>query len=260
MQYTDLTAALQNYLEAAPVGQAPTQDFTSALSVIINNAELRIYRDIEFLALRGTGVATATAGNRLIDLLTTASIDIGRVVSGGTTVKSATAYPNPVRLESASVEVTPFGQSSPLTIQLEPASIDFIDAVWPNQQATAAPAYGSAFFCLLSDSYLVIAPTPDVAYPLVLTGIWRPAPMSAANPTTWLGEEAADLLFAACMCEASAFIRNFGAQSDDPRMAMSWEATYAFHKAGAENEERKRRGLPTAPMPPGAPAPMPTPG
>ena len=56
------------------------------------------------------------------------------------------------------------------------------------------------------------------------------------NTTTWLGDNVPDLFFCACMVEAAGWMQNFGAQSDNPQMALSWEARYA-----ERSEERRCR-------------------
>ena len=45
--------------------------------------------------------------------------------------------------------------------------------------------------------------------------------------------------------------RNFGAQADDPKQALSWEGTYQSLKDACAFEEARRRGLaPNFPRPP----------
>lgn len=246
MQWPDLTAAIQNWLEEGGVGAATTADFTAAVPVIVNNAELRIYRDCDFLATRGQNSTVAVVpGYRTFQLsaLTGQQID-------GTTV----AYPQPVIVEGIAL-VTPAGLSPPsgTMVPFIPASLDFIDFIWPMENFMASPALGSSYYAMLNDQTVVLAPTPDAAYQVVVTGLWRPAPMSSANPTTWLGTYASDLLFAACMIEGHGWIQNFGAQAENPQASLSWQQTYQQHWLGIVNEERRRKGLSLMPpdaMPP----------
>jgi hypothetical protein len=108
---------------------------------------------------------------------------------------------------------------------------------------------------MVDDQTGVLAPVPDAAYTLRVTGLWRPAPMSATNPRTWLGDNLSDLMFAAVMLEVMAYQRDFGAQADNPQAALSWEAEYQFRLHGAKREEALRKGLPVGqpPAPPGPP-------
>ncbi len=249
MNWTDLTAALQNWLEQGGVGAATTADFTAALPVIVNNAELRIYRDCDFLATRGQNSSlVVVAGSRQISL---AAIT-GQQIDGTTA-----AYQQPVIVEGIGL-VTPagLGPAFGITVPFIPASLDFIDFIWPQQYFSAPPVLGSSYYALLSDQTVVLAPTPDAAYQVVVTGLWRPAPMSSSNPTTWLGTYASDLLFASCMIQGHAWIQNFGAQAENPQASLSWQQVYQQHWLGVANEERRRKGLPLMPpdaMPPSMP-------
>jgi hypothetical protein len=239
--WTTISQALQLYLEEAPVGGQTTAEFQAALPIMVSNAELRIYRDIPFLAERGSNTSgTFTIGNRQFNL----SSLTGQTISDGTAV----AYPQPVSVEGIGAVVS--GE----TVWFLRASLDWIDFVWPLPTQTAAPVLDSAYYAALSDIEIVVAPTPDEAYKAVVVGTWRPMPMSATNETTWLGTYLPDLFHDACMCEGEAYIRNYGAQADDPRAAMSWESTYASRLAPARAEEARRRGIP---WPPAGAAPPP---
>lgn len=255
MQWPDISSALQNYLEAAPVGQSPTPDFTAAIPVIVNNGELRIYRELDFLATRGTNVSLiCTPGSRQLLLGSLTSnpaftlddpylglLDAGNVIGDGTPTNPMvggfiTAYPYPVVVQRIGLLV------GSAWVPLAEVSLDFLDLIWPNTTQVGVPSPGFGYFAMLDHATALIAPTPVSAYRTQVVGTWRPVPMSAANPETWLGDNLSDLFFAACMVEASAFIRNFGAQSDDPRMAVSWETHYQALKAAALEEEQRRKG------------------
>jgi len=43
------------------------------------------------------------------------------------------------------------------------------------------------------------------------------------------------------MCSAAGYMRDYGSQADDPRMAMSWEQQYAQRLASANKEEMRRK-------------------
>jgi hypothetical protein len=125
------------------------------------------------------------------------------------------------------------------------ASLDIINMIWPSQSVTLDPSeadYIGRYWCLADDHTLVFSPTPPAAYTAAITGTFEPTPISAANPTTYLSMVYPALLEAACMVFLTGgLLRNFGAQADDPRMALSWEQTYKTLIAGAQLEEQRRR-------------------
>ena len=71
---------------------------------------------------------------------------------------------------------------------------------------------------------------------------WRrgPSTSSASNTSTYLSNYLSDLFFAGCMVSASGYLRNFGSQSDDPRMAVSWKGEFAERLASARTEELRK--------------------
>lgn len=139
-------------------------------------------------------------------------------------------------------------------------SDDFIRRAWPVPTMTAAPSLtyqGGRYWATPDTTNILVAPTPDGDYDVIVTGLYNPVPISETNSTTYLSTNYPDLLTAGCLVYlAGALTRNFGAQADEPKMAVSWEAQFQVLLAPARDEERRRRGLkPDMPMPP--PPPMP---
>ena len=62
----------------------------------------------------------------------------------------------------------------------------------------------------------------------------------AANARTHSEQQVAQL--AASMIEASAWMRDFGGMSDDPKMALSWESHYQTLLKSALEEEARKKG------------------
>jgi hypothetical protein len=207
-------------------------------------AELRIYRDLIMLCTRQQNTSlTTTAGSREIDLSSMTNADGGPII-----------VPEGLSL------ISPAGTTNPALgtrVQFTEASLDWIDYVWPVEATTMSPVgaewYGR-YWAMLDDHTMVISPTPDspsgALYTTEITGLFQPTPISAANPTTYLSTNYPDLLEVAILIFLSgALQRNFGAQSDDPRQAMSWETQYQTLVVPARGEERRRRGLdPDIPM------------
>lgn len=228
MNWNDLTQTyLQTYIE-----QVGSAEFQAVLPNLVGSAELRIYRECEFMATHGQNSSlNVTAGQRTLSLL-------------GMTGQTVGGYPvangYPVGIEGVSV-IEPFG-TFPRTggrYRLQPASIDFVDNMWPNEATTGIPQY----YTMLDHATMIIAPTPDQSYDVEISGSWRPAPMSPTQLNSWLGDNLPDLLFAAVMIEALGYQRDYGAQSDDPQNALSWKAQYDAAKASALTDETKRRGF-----------------
>lgn len=123
--------------------------------------------------------------------------------------------------------------------QLEPVSLDVIDMYYPTE---STPTGIGAYWAQRSDTSIVVGQTPDAAYIAEITGIFFPAAMSSTNVTTYIGTTYPQLLMAAAMYFMSGYQRDFGAQSEDPKMASSWKATYDYLLPSCIMEEKRRKG------------------
>jgi hypothetical protein len=246
MQWPDLVAQLSYYCQQ----EQPDASFTAATPTFVNHAELRCYRELDFAAASGQNTSLATTAlSKTVDL----TVTTGQTIHG-----TAVAYQFPVVVETLAARV------GNRWIPFQLTSLDWLDFVWPDETVSAPPVPGLAYYHMLDSQTARLAPVPDMIYPLRVTGTWRPAPMSADNPITWLGTYLPDLLFNAVMIEAMAYQRDFGAQSDNPQAALSWEAKYQDCKRNALREEALRKGLgpdfqPYAPAPLAHPPMMPAP-
>jgi len=203
----------------------PDGAFATLYPQATSYAENRIYREIPMLAEQAQDTSLVTvAGNRSIPLGDTAL---------------------PVIVPERVALITPVGATpdNGERVQFIPVSLDFIDMAWPDATITQAPARANAnYWALLNDHTAIIAPTPDNAYTVELTGLFQQAPISAGNQTTYLSTYYPELLTAACMVFlAGALLRNYGAQADEARMAQSWETQYELLKTAASAEELRRR-------------------
>lgn len=219
--YDQLVSSLTNLLQVDNSG-----DFANILPEIVDDAEQRIYREVNFLAERDedTSIIT-TSGVRTINL-------------------SSTALPC-VTVEQFALQVAGASSSDPVTIVpfQGPVSLDFINMVWPQRTVTRTPSlYTSCYWGMQDDQTVVLGPTPDASYTAVVTGVFRPLAMGPSNQTTYLGQFYPDLLLSACMVFSAAWQRDFGAESEDPRVGLSWEKHYQDEKQSAMEEEARRRG------------------
>jgi|SRR5262245_11988345 len=109
------------------------------------------------------------------------------------------------------------------------------------QRTAAPPGQLPLKWAPFDDEVILLGPIPGGIFQLECTGKARPANLSADNPTTWLWSNLGDFAFAAAMYFAAGYMRNFGAQADDPKMAVSWRDTYDKLLQGAEIEEIRRK-------------------
>lgn len=138
----------------------------------------------------------------------------------------------------------------------EKVSLDTIDFRYPSEKSnTGVPR----FWAMLSDSIVALGKTPDATYTVEVTGYFRPLPISASNMTTYIATNYPQLLQAAIAVVWTGYQRDYGAQSDDPKMALSWKSEYNDLIKGAIAEEKRRKGEnpDTATSAPVQPSPQP---
>ena len=207
--------------QSAVVTQIPTlttdPNFTTILPDAIDYAELSIYRDMDFLAMHGL----LSLGN------TTAHTNL-QAVPSGVVVLEALYY------GSSNVPVTP-------------ASQDYIRAVYAG--ATEGPPVCFAAIGAGSGTkwaggvQILLGPAPDTTYALTGYVTEREPPLSGSNTTTFISLNLPDLFWAASMIFFAGYNRNFGAQADDPRQAISWEHEYQRILKGSSQEEIRKKFL-----------------
>jgi hypothetical protein len=217
-----LGAALMDYTTyVSDIAQLMTvdasdPDFLAILTAIINAGEQRIYRELDFLATVVTDDSLTLAANaRKLTIPTDFIVvnAIGVITPAGATYET--------------------GELKPLT----PVSVDYINAVWPSTQGASVPTV----FAMLTQWDALIGPASDDAYAVHVIGTQRPEPLSAANSTTFLTQYLYDLFLASSMIFGAGYQRDFGAQSDDPRLAASWQQQYDALKTPALVEEARKK-------------------
>ena len=149
--------------------------------------------------------------------------------------------------------ITPATQTNPEIGTRNPATIadkSYLNLVYNSPTITGIPES----FAFLDENTLLFGPFPDANYTVEVIGTYRQPGLSSMNTTTWISTNIPDLLLAASMVFMSGFMKNFGAQSDDPKMAVSWESQYQTLRdsVGVEDAMRKFKAtgytsdLPTA--------------
>ncbi len=215
LTYTTYVSSLANLLVV------PDNDtgFQTVLPNIIDDAELRMYRDLDLLnTVTRDETAALVAGNRNFNLPSTngtfvVAKEFNVITPAGTAADSGTRN------------------------SLVPATAEMLDVLYPSVNGSTVPQY----FAMLSQSSILVGPWPDAAYTVEVVGTIRPIALSSTNTTTLLSVYFPDLLIAASMVFAAGYQRNFGAAVDDPKMAPTWESHYQSLLAGAMKEEDRKR-------------------
>lgn len=197
---------------------------------MLNYAELRIQRDIDFLQARSANTYALAAGQNILsvpinDFLILETFEVTQN-SGSTVVNS-----------------TP----------LIPVSKEFIQ----NCFAGAASANTPRYFAMYGDTFgdgantsvnVLLGPTPNFAYPVRVTGVIRLPSLSqfdTAGPAdtsyTYISQFLPDMLIMASMIYISAYQRNFSATSDSPDMGLSYEKQYQALRLGSISEENRKK-------------------
>jgi hypothetical protein len=219
--YSTFQTALAQMM-AVPNANVAAPNFVLILPTIIDYAEQRLYRDLDLLN------ATLTINSALTALTRVQSL------------APATGLPILI-LENFNVFDTEGDR-----IQLYPTSREWIDSIYGGPSTAALPR----FFGMLDDQDVILGPWPDQPYACEFIGKFRPIPLYNAPPPTggaagsqmtYLTTVLPDLFLAAAMVSASGYQKNFGAQQDNPQMAVSWEAQYGTLLMSAKLEEMRKK-------------------
>lgn len=209
----DLLILLATITDATSATPSVDPNFNTILPRAIEYAEQRMYRELDLMQTFTTTTATTTANVRSV------------AIPGNLIVLNSLYLITP----AGSVSTDANAQRN-ILLRTTPDALNFM---WPQGQVTGQlPKY----FATQSDTSVQIAPAPDAAYTLEFYGTVRPAPLSASNTTTILTTYLPDCFLACSMVFFSGYQRDFGAQSDDPKLAQSWETQYQTLKMSAGEE------------------------
>lgn len=235
LTYTSYVSQLTNLMSVA---SSTDPNFSTFLPGAIDYAEGRLYRDLDLLSVRVTDTSGAcSSGVRSLALSTAQGTFL--VIERLNLLTSAGA-PSSVATRN------------PLTF----VSPDVLDAVYPSAASTNTGL--PQWVARVSDTTVLFGPTPDAAYGVEVYGTQRPTPLSSGNSSTWLTANVPELFVDASMIFAAGFMRDFGAQSDNPQVAQSWESQYQALKQSANVDELRKKYQSVA-WSPQAPSPLATP-
>lgn len=212
LTYTTYVTTLANMA----VTSAADGNFLQILPSCIDYAEGRCYRDLDLLsAVVRDQSAVLTVNSRNFTLPVPASGPFN-IVDGMNVLVSGSRYP------------------------LTPASRDVIDMEWPSETASSSPSIPGKF-AMVTDQTVIVGPPPSSAYTVEVVGKVNPTPLSASTTTTYLTSYLPDMFLVASMIFISGFQKNFGAQSDDPRMSQSWESQYQLILRGVDSNSARTK-------------------
>lgn len=204
LTYTTYQATIANLMATQVTAAGFVQIFPSAADYANN----RIYREGDFLDMQVVDTGTVTANNRDFTLPSTFGKFLVVDQVNIFTPQGTTTTRNPVT----------------------PASLDLVNALWQSNTAASASTIPQWFAMndqqAGGDIVITFGPPPGANFTAEVIGSIMPAVISVSNPTTFLSTFMPEILIAATMVFMSGFQKNFGAQADDPKMAMSWETQY----------------------------------
>ena len=203
----------------------PTTDvnFQTAISMIIDDAEQRLYRELDLLA------------------------SITRNIAGTTTANSRFfRFPQHFVVSESMNIFTPSGNTTGMTGRrpLIPVSREWMDWVYPDDQACGC-CDGSfpEYYAMLTDQTVLLGPAPADALTIEIIGTIRPTPLSATNPTTYLTQYLPDLFMAESLIFGFGYLQDFGSMADNPQASMSWNQHYQdLWQSAMVEEGRKKYG------------------
>ena len=215
LNYTSFVADLANMI-VVPVSDP---NYEVALPNIIDDAEQRIYRELDLLSTIVRQTGPLVANNRNFTLPTTG----GRFVV----------------VEQMNV-ITPAGTTDPdlgTRNPMLPVSKEYLDVVYNSVSGAGVPS----LFAPISQQNWVLGAWPDAAYTVEVVGTIRPAPLSQSNPNTFLTDYLPDVFMSAALVYAAGYQLNFGAAADNPQAGVNWENHLMKLLESAKKEEFKKK-------------------
>ena len=197
--------------------------FLTILPQMIVYAELRMYRDLDFLFTSGSTTAySLTKGSRILNV-------------------NADTFPYGTLVVPEQINVLVGSNDPDLAdrVPLLPTTKEFLDAVYGSGAVAnrGVPQYWVPF----DDYTFLVGPYPDDSYTVELIGTYRPESLSATNTETFISKNLPDIMIMASMVYISAYQRNFGRMNDDPQMAITYESQYQALLKGAAVEEARKK-------------------
>ena len=216
--YAELVTQIRDYTETDDTVLSDTR-----VNDMIENAEERIFRDVDLDVFRKIKYATLTSGDPFVTLP-------GTTLDDFSLIRHFMIYPSS-------------GTATRTLLQKKDPS--FINEFHPVRETTGTPKY----YAVWDHDTVCLAPTPDAAYRIELAFNSQPTGLSSSNTTSWIGNNAPRTLLYGCLVEAFKFLKH-------PDMVQMYEQSYnqSMQTLVAEEMGRGRRdeymdGVPRMPIP-----------
>ena len=201
--YAELTQQILDYTE--------TDDnvLTSTINNdIIEHAESRIFRNADLDVFKKYKTASLTSGDAFV------------------------AMPGSTPQTFAFIRYVQIFGADNVRISLEKKDSSFMNEFLPNRTTTGTPKY----YANWDNDTIILAPAPDAAYTVELAYNAQPTGLSSSTTTTWISNNAPEMLLYACLVEAFKFLKN-------PQMVQMYESYYkqALQPFVGEQMGRRRR-------------------
>ena len=198
---------------------------TTILNDIIEHAESRVFRNVDLDIFKKYKTANLTIGDPFV------------------------AMPGATPQLFAFIRYIQIFDTDNVRITLEKKDTSFINEFVPNRTTTGTPKY----YANWDNDTILLAPAPDATYTVELAYNAQPTGLSSSNTTTWVSNNAPEMLLYACLVEAFKFLKN-------PQMVQMYEQYYkeSLTPFAGEQMGRRRRdeymdGIPRIPVPSGNP-------
>lgn len=180
MSYNSLSNQLRDWLE-----RNGDNRFLNQIPTIIAQAEFMLAREYKGLGEQQSVTASFQAG--------------------------VSVYPKPARWRET-VEINYGIGATSASIgnkrrYLKKRTLDYCRRFWPDPTSSDATYYPPKFYAEYSWDYILVAPTPALAYPWEFIYYQRPQPLDQNNQQNWFTLNAPDLLFKACTLWANRYVR-----------------------------------------------------
>jgi hypothetical protein len=193
MTYDSLTAMVLQYLERRDTA------VINAIPVFISLAEFEIAQEIKTLGQLQIVESVMTADNSVLQ--------------------------KPARWrKTVSMSVTVDGKKQPVYLR----KYEYLKSYWPDASMTDVPLY----YADTDWEHWCLAPTPDQAYAFEVLYYERIAPLSSANQTNWLTQNAPNAMLFGTLLQAMQFLKN------DQRTIFQQKYTEALQSLKAEDVAR----------------------
>lgn len=200
LTYSTFVTGLANMI----VVDSTDANYVQALPNIIDDAEGRLYRELDLLNTIATATGALTANSRKFTLPAAGAGLVFQTV------------------EQLNV-ITPAGTTDPelgTRNPVLPVSKEYLDIAYPSVAGAGVPSLAAP----IRDTAWIFGAWPDQAYTVEVIGTTQPLPLSDSNSTTLLTTYLPDVFMAAALVYSAGYQLNFSAGADNPQAGVTWES------------------------------------